>query len=609
MATARRDKQRQAAEVRPELDGGAAAPGEGGAAAAAGTSEGVVYRGGWRLPMRSTVTRRSVGVLTGPAGTWKRVPGSTNQVQRDIFVKVTVFEHAGAPAHAGGLANDGLIDPPRDPRDSRSAAAGSSSSSSSSKYELRMHVHQPDMNISLSKAIRSRELATILLPLFRGSVSKPMAQAIENAALLPEEDEDDGEGGSLSIVERSLKRFIKTGWAPRRIHLIKWLLERLRLNEDIEGKLTLNIEPTPAEARRWVECETQRRFKLLTGGRSSLALQHACANRVQNMWRGFMARKRFANIRDEYDDKIREAKADQIGNAWRNHVGRKKLHRLGQAYKERMKGQAAIVVQSQVRGALARLHFKHTTDANKRIEDAAIMIQSAWRCRRARREHARLKKEYEEEVLLKGSCIIIQCWYRSWKARQRVESLTIERDDKLAEQAAIMLQCAWRGNRAYAKYKRLLAASNQKKDGAARVLQKAWRGASAAWAEALAAKLMYMNYKENWSAEKIAALWRGHVQVSDCVVRFVACCLLQRCSSLCFTVHCSQTQCPASSYFFLSSFCGTVPPLFTSAKKPASTSRPKEQSVRKTDGKTRARSFKKRSEQPWRVLHSNSRGL
>ena len=73
------------------------------------------------------------------------------------------------------------------------------------------------MNISLSKSIRSRELATILLPLFRGSASKPMAQAIENAALLPEEDDDD-EGGNVSIVDRSLKRFIKTGWAPRRIH-------------------------------------------------------------------------------------------------------------------------------------------------------------------------------------------------------------------------------------------------------------------------------------------------------------------------------------------------------------------------------------------------------
>ena len=520
---ATRDKRRRA-EVRPELDGGGtdelqAMPGEG----APGACESVVYRGGWRLPMRSTVTRRSVSVLTGKAGTWKRVPGSSNQVQRDIFVKVTVFENPGSSGGAGESGENGFRSGARGGRSS------SSSSSESSKYELRMHIHQPDMNISLSKTVRSRELATILLPLFRGSVSKPMAQAIENAALLPEEDDDDGEGGSLSIVERSLKRFIKTGWAPRRIHLIKWLLERLRLNEDIEGALALNIEPTPAEARRWVEAETQRRFKLLTGGRSSLALQHACANRVQNIWRGFMARKRFANIRDEYDDKIREAKADQIGNAWRNHVGRKKLHRLGQAYKEKMKGEAAIVVQSQVRGALARLHFKHTKDANKRIEDAAIMIQSAWRCRRARREHARLKSEYEQEVLLKGSCIIIQCWYRSWKAQQRVDRLTIERDDKLAEQAAIMLQCAWRGNRAYAKYNRLLAASNQKKDGAARVLQKAWRGASAAWAEALAAKLMYKNYKENWSAEKIAALWRGHVQVSPCGRTFQVssiCCLL-----------------------------------------------------------------------------------
>ena len=506
--TMKRKERGGASEVRPENAGvvyeeGEPLAGEG----APGPAESVVYRGGWRLPMRSTVTKRSVSVLTGKAGSWKRVPGSANQIQRDIFVKVTVFENTGAvDARAESVGNSGAF--------GGGGGGHSSPSSSSGKYELRLHVHQPDMNIAMSKSVRSRELANILLPLFRGSVSKPMAQAIENAALLPEEDDDDdGEGGNLNIIERSLKRFIKTGWAPRRIHLIKWLLERLSVHEDIEGTLTLNIQPTPEEARRWIESETQRRFKLITGGRSSLALQHACANHVQNVWRGFMARKKFANIRDEYDDKIREAKADQIGNAWRNHVGRKKLHRLGQAYKEMLKGQAAIVVQSQVRGALARLHFKHTKDAIKRTEDAAIMIQSAWRCRRARREHARLKKEYEEEVLLKGSAIIIQCWYRSWKARQRVQKLSAERDEKLAEQAAIMLQCAWRGNRAYNKYKRLLKASSKKKDAAARVVQKAWRGASAAWAEALAANAMYENYKQNWSAEKIAALWRGHVQV------------------------------------------------------------------------------------------------
>lgn len=489
-------------EVRPENDGMvdmAAAqdlhgPDEEFGVAAAGQYEKVVYRGGWRLPMRSTVTKRSVAVLTGKTGTWKRVAGSDTQIQRDVFVKVTVFEQAGG-------AGPGSVQ------------IGRQNDSGRTKYALRMHVHQPDMNISLSKSIRSRELATILLPLFRGSVSKPVAQAIENAALLPEEDDDD-EGGNVSIVERSLKRFIKTGWAPRRIHLIKWLLERLRLNEDIDGKLVLNIEPSPEEARKWVERETRRRFKLLTGGKSSLALQHACASRVQNVWRGHVARKKFADIRDEYDDKIRDAKADMIGNAWRNHTGRKKLHRLGQAYKHRMKEQAAVVVQSQIRGALARLHFKHTKDAKKRIEDAAIMLQSAWRCRCARREHSRLKTEYEHEVLLKGSAIIIQCWYRSWKARSRVEKLSLERNEKLAEQTAIKLQCAWRGNRAYAKYKQLLAARNKKKDNAARAIQRSWRGAAAAWAQALEAKLIYENYKKNWGAERIAALWRGHVQVS-----------------------------------------------------------------------------------------------
>ena len=137
--------------------------------------------------MRSTVTKRSVSVLTGKAGSWKRVPGSANQIQRDIFVKVTVFENTGAvDARAESVGNSGAFG---------GGGGASSPSSSSGKYELRLHVHQPDMNIAMSKSVRVHELANILLPLFRGSVSKPMAQAIENAALLPEEDDDDdGEG-------------------------------------------------------------------------------------------------------------------------------------------------------------------------------------------------------------------------------------------------------------------------------------------------------------------------------------------------------------------------------------------------------------------------------
>ena len=109
--------------------------------------EKVVYRGGWRLPYRSSVTRQSVPILV--ASGWQRVAGSSTQVQREVFVKISCFERKGDETN---------------------------------NYSLRLHAHQPDMNISLSKDIKTRELATILLPLFRGSVSKPVARVIEDSA-------------------------------------------------------------------------------------------------------------------------------------------------------------------------------------------------------------------------------------------------------------------------------------------------------------------------------------------------------------------------------------------------------------------------------------------
>ncbi len=452
------------------------------AAEPAGPAEKVVYRGGWRMPLRSTVTKRSVALLVGKAGPgtggggWSRVAGSATQVQREVFVKASVFEQ----------------DVP---------------------YALRMHVHQPDMNISLSKVVRSRELATILLPLFRNSVSKPVARAIEDSAHLPEDDDDDdGDGGSLGIVERSLRRFIKTGWAPRRVHLVKWLLERLRILEDVRGALTLKIEPTPAEAAAWVESETRRRFKMLTGGRSALALQTAMANRIQNVWRGVLAKKRFAGIREEYDEKIANAKADAIQNAWKNHLGRRKLHRLGQAFRRKMQHEAAELIQQQVRGALARLHFRHTKDEAQRAVDAAIMIQSAWRARQSRARYAVIRAEYEQECLLKQSAIIIQSWFRRRRAELRVGRLRRERDAKLREQAAVMLQCAWRSRRAYLRYRDLLARRDRRKHKAATRVQRHVRGSLARAALRRWQEQAFEDHRAQQAASKLAAVWRGHVQ-------------------------------------------------------------------------------------------------
>ena len=134
------------------------------------------------------VTKRSVAVMTGKAGSWRRVPGSTNQIQRDVFVKVTVFEDPGR-LDIGG----------RDESNIHSFEAGrSSSSSSTGKYELRLHIHQPDMNISLSKPIHSR--GRKYPPHSSGDVSKPMVGP--KCSLLPEDDDDDG-GEHFGYIERS----------------------------------------------------------------------------------------------------------------------------------------------------------------------------------------------------------------------------------------------------------------------------------------------------------------------------------------------------------------------------------------------------------------------
>jgi hypothetical protein len=340
--------------------------------------EKVVYRGGWRLPYRSSVTRQSVPILV--ASGWQRVAGSSTQVQREVFVKISCFERKGDETN---------------------------------NYSLRLHAHQPDMNISLSKDIKTRELATILLPLFRGSVSKPVARVIEDSAKMAaasgdNDDDDDDDDLAQGIIQRSLKRFIKTGWAPRRIHLIKWLLERLRILENIKGELTLCIEPTPEEARAWIERETQRRFQILTGGKAKMELKVNMALKIQSAWRIRTAHSKMKVIREEYQEKINDEKANQIQNAWKNHVARKKLFAMGDMYRKKIEEQAAIMIQQQIRSRLARLHFRHTKDEHQREVDAAIMLQAAWRRHSAEVEYKRIYSEYQYECLLKNSAIIIQ---------------------------------------------------------------------------------------------------------------------------------------------------------------------------------------------------------
>ena len=439
--------------------------------------EKVVYRGGWRMPYRSTVTKQSVPILTQSEVGWQRVAGSSTQVQREIFVQTSCFERTDDPKG----------------------------------YSLRLHVHQPDMNLSLSKDIRTRELATILLPLFRNSVSKPVARVIEDSAHLPDgDDEDEDDDLTNGIIQRSLKRFIKTGWAPRRVHLIKWLLERLRILENIQGELTLAIEPTPEEAHAWVESETQRRFTLLTGGKASLELKTECALMIQCQWRIKKAQDDIKVIQEDYQDKIDEERANMIQNAWKNHVGRKLLFKMGDMYRKKMEEQAAIMMQQQIRAKLARLHYRHTKDAHAREVDAAIMFQAAWRGRIATTEYKRLRKEYEYECLLKNSAIIIQSWFRRRKANQKVDSLRKERDVKIRQAEKELNKAMKQKELLDAKEKKDTDDQNKAETNAILNLQRVYRGSKERAVLAKWMKQKVYDHTRKCAVNRLAARWRGY---------------------------------------------------------------------------------------------------
>ena len=443
--------------------------------------EKVVYRGGWRMPYRSAVTKQSVPILVSSQVGWQRVAGSSTQVQRPVFVKVTCFERTG---------ND------------------------DQGYSLRLHAHQPDMNISLSKDIKTRELATILLPLFRGSVSKPVARVIEDSAKMMENEENDDDDDDLAdgIIQRSLKRFIKTGWAPRRIHLIKWLLERLRILENIKGELTLAIEPTPEEARAWVERETQRRFSMLTGGKAKMAFKVAMVLKIQSAWRIRTAHKTMKDVKDNYQELINDQKANMIQQAWKNHVSRTLLFQMGAMYRGKMEEQAAIIMQQHMRATLARLHFRHTKDAHAREVDAAIMLQAAWRRHRAEMEYERLLKEYRYECLLKRSAIILQSWFRARVAKKKISSLRTERDSQIARIASIQIQCWWKGLLVQWRVGARATKNLENQINSVIELQRVVRGSLARSALSKWMKLKIFDHRQATAADKLISLWRGFVE-------------------------------------------------------------------------------------------------
>lgn len=82
-----------------------------------------------------------------------------------------------------------------------------------------------------------------------------------------------------------------------------------------------------------------------------------------------------------------------------------------------------------------------------REEGCAIMLQSAWRTKKARRKAAEMKAR-KQQLLEEGAAMQLQAAWRIKQARQRVAGLKKEKQDKLENKGAVAVQRLWQTRQA-----------------------------------------------------------------------------------------------------------------------------------------------------------------
>ena len=96
-----------------------------------------------------------------------------------------------------------------------------------SPYQMRFKVEEPNASISFKRAIDAVALEQLLKPMFSGNVGV-----------------DD-----LSEIDRGMHRWVTTGRPPQRRFLIAWLLDRMWLDEDAQGRTELCLGHRSIRAR------------------------------------------------------------------------------------------------------------------------------------------------------------------------------------------------------------------------------------------------------------------------------------------------------------------------------------------------------------------------
>jgi len=175
----------------------------------------------------------------------------------------------------------------------------------------------------------------------------------------------------------------------------------------------------------------------------------------------------------------REASAIMIQSQFRMRLGKKKFNEVRKEYDEKLRIEKQKLLEQEARERLAALNNMRLKEEQEEME------------RKMKEEEAKRIAAEEEEKKLRAllalqketeetKALIIQSMCRQWLARRRVRKLKEERMALIRERYAIKIQCAWRCRLARHEFERIREEKyREMEEGAAIMIQALFRGRQA----------------------------------------------------------------------------------------------------------------------------------
>ncbi|CAK9027874.1 Abnormal spindle-like microcephaly-associated protein homolog, partial [Durusdinium trenchii] len=203
-----------------------------------------------------------------------------------------------------------------------------------------------------------------------------------------------------------------------------------------------------AKARSAARAELER-----VGKELRLEFQHNQAIVVQSSFRRHLGIKKMREARAKHNAKIQNEGAKVIQAKFRGHLARRNVKAKMENLRRDLESKAATAISSRWRGTAARRNITDKRLSRGEREVAvAVFVQSWWRARLAARQTEVLRQAYLQQVEEIAAIMVVTA-FRCLKAKKEKARLLALREYEMEVAAAIMLQAAWRGHQGRKKAK------------------------------------------------------------------------------------------------------------------------------------------------------------